>query len=220
MAKPFLKNVERRFRYYDKGLLRSRAIPQFVLDVAEKLKIRIVPYYLVLERPGEVPSKPDPGYEFSALGPDDAHVIASLSRQEGRTELLKGHMIKGRRCFGIRYRGELVAVCWIDLDICGFWGHKIFRLEADEGYFFGMYTAEPHRGKGLAPYLRYRCHEVFSDLGRTKLYSISERFNTPSLRFKEKLGGRIEGSGYFVELFGRWRFGARPRPPGKRRHQG
>ena len=207
MAKARLRSLRARLRYYGRGLAWSRALPQLVLDGLRGLGLRIEPYYLVLERPGAAAPDPGPDYAFAALGPGDAEAIAALSTEHGDAARLRDLMARGRRCSGVRYRGALAAVSWIDLEVCGFPGHEIFRLAADEGYLFGTHIAEAHRGRGLAPYLRIRCYQVLAGLGRTRLYSVSDRFNTPALRFKQKLGAEIAGAGLHVELFGRWRFG-------------
>ena len=69
-----------------------------------------------------------------------------------------------------------------------------------------MYTVPAHRGKRLAPYLRYQSYRRLAREGMTRLYSISDAFNTPSIRFKQRLGARFVKLGVSVTLFNRWRW--------------
>ncbi|MGB5203659.1 MAG: hypothetical protein WBN63_05670 [Eudoraea sp.] len=68
--------------------------------------------------------------------------------------------------------------------------HKTFNLKENEAYLFDMYTFEAHRGKNLAPYLRYQSYLMLKDIGRDKIYSITQYFNKSSKRFKKKLNAR------------------------------
>jgi hypothetical protein len=67
---------------------------------------------------------------------------------------------------------------------------------------------ESHRGKNLAPYLRYKSYEILKELGRDKIYSASDSFNSPAIRFKEKLNAKKLKLILFVKIFNRiqWSF--------------
>ncbi|WP_297691011.1 hypothetical protein, partial [uncultured Eudoraea sp.] len=65
-----------------------------------------------------------------------------------------------------------------------------FDLKENEAYLFHMYTFEAHRGKNLAPYLRYQSYLMLKDLGRDRIYSITQFFNKSSKRFKRKLNSK------------------------------
>jgi hypothetical protein len=64
-----------------------------------------------------------------------------------------------------------------------------------------------YRGRNLAPFLRYAVYEHLNRSGHTKLYSITEYFNTPAVKFKEKLGARQLKLGLCVRFFNRWKWG-------------
>jgi hypothetical protein len=53
-----------------------------------------------------------------------------------------------------------------------------------------MYTMEPYRDKNLAPYLRYQSYGILNKTGRSKLYSVSEYFNSSSIKYKQKLNAK------------------------------
>ena len=74
---------------------------------------------------------------------------------------------------------------------------------------FDAYTLDSFRGKGIAPYIRYQLYKELEKTGRMTLYSISERFNLSSIRFKKKLNARLVGQGLCVVLFKKWRFSTR-----------
>ena len=105
-----------------------------------------------------------------------------------------------------------MAFTWCNLTQCLSEGYS-FPLNDEEAYLFDAYTASDLRGQGLAPALRYRLYEELARLGRTKLYSISERFNTPAIRFKLKLGAKLLKSDWYVTLFKKWHFGRRGQRP-------
>ena len=52
---------------------------------------------------------------------------------------------------------------------------------------FDAYTVPAYRGKGLAPLMRYRSYQELYNLDKHKLLSFSDYYNTPAIRFKEKL---------------------------------
>lgn len=92
-------------------------------------------------------------------------------------------------CFALRIEGEIVASSWCNLQRC----HdqlSSFPLERDEAYLCNAATLDTFRGMNLAPYLRFQMYKYLRQTGRTKLYSITEFFNTPAIKFKEKLGAQ------------------------------
>jgi len=74
---------------------------------------------------------------------------------------------------------------------------------------FDLYTLISFRGRGIAPYLRYQMYKELFRLGRKRLYSISNRYNTASIRFKTKLNAKILYSGVHLELLKRWHVSSR-----------
>ena len=99
---------------------------------------------------------------------------------ENRTFLEEGCL-----CFALKYNDEIAAYMWCDLLRCH--GFYPFFLQADEAYLFGAYTFKAYRGKNLAPFLRNQVYKHLNQLGRTKIYSLTDILNTPAIKFKKKL---------------------------------
>jgi GNAT superfamily N-acetyltransferase len=196
-----LGRIRRTFRF---GLVVHRL--QF--RVLAKLGISIVPYYWTQEG---VDNSPPPAlqngfedYSFGSFGPEDIKTIASLLPRRSEDDLL-ARLARGQLCFGLKYRGQIAAFTWCELDECSFRWHNV-PLNDHEAYLFDMNTMESFRGKGLAPYLRYRVYGALKEMGRDTFYSVTYRFNAPAIRFKQKLGAKFLWLGVGVGLlFGRVR---------------
>lgn len=130
----------------------------------------------------------DPRFEFCELNEDDLPGIHSL-RPGMSVDRYRKLLRSGKRCFGLKDQGRLVAKMWIDLDEIN---SVLYSrpLTANEAYLFDAFSSEAYRGQNLAPFLRVRCYQQIRALGRTQIYSISDYTNTPARRFKEKLGAR------------------------------
>ena len=48
--------------------------------------------------------------------------------------------------------------------------------------------------------MRYQCYDVFTNMGIEKFYSLCDVFNTPSVRYKEKLNASIQKLGFYFAL--------------------
>jgi len=103
-------------------------------------------------------------------------------------------------CIGLKCKGEIAAFMFIELEDFNY-NRKNFHLKANEAYLFHMYTFEAHRGKNLAPYLRYQSYLMLRDMGRDKIYSITSYFNRSSKRFKKKLNARNLELYFYLILF-------------------
>jgi RimJ/RimL family protein N-acetyltransferase len=92
---------------------------------------------------------------------------------------------EGRRCFALKYNEEIMTYLWCNLIKC----HELnpFPLKEDEAYLSGAFTFRAYRGKNLAPFLRYQLYKHLNQIGRTKIYSLTDVFNTPAIKFKKKL---------------------------------
>lgn len=144
----------------------------------------------------------DPRFEFSELNEEDLpgiHALRPGMKIERYRDFLRDD---GKLCFGLKDQDRLVAKMWIDTETIN--SAQYSRpLESDEAYLFDAFSSEEHRGQNLAPYLRVRCYERIRQLGRRRIYSISEFTNTPARRFKEKLGAKD------AALIVYWRLGQR-----------
>ncbi len=82
-------------------------------------------------------------------------------------------------------------------------------LRTDEAYLENMYTYENFRGKNIAPYLRYQCYKLLAKEGKTTCYSITQCFNTSSLKFKAKLNAQHQELWLHMGLFKKFRWNFR-----------
>jgi len=195
--------IRRRLRY--SGLIR------LLLEVWAKVGINIRPFLLyregIFDDTLENLFAEFESYETKFLNAASMAPIAALAELPGRNisgQDLQQRIHMGNKCFAITKNGELAAFTWCDFTNCTFSGYP-FSLKANEVYLFDAYTFLPFRGKGLAPYIRYLLYIEMARRGRDTCYSISERFNLPSRKFKEKLKAQKLLSGIYIMLFSRWR---------------
>jgi len=192
--------------------LRFSGISRLLLEALAKVGVNIRPF--VLFREGIFDNAPeDPGagfdcYEMKYLGAGEMAAIAALAELPGRgisENDLQQRLLAGNKCIAFTMNGEMAAFIWCDLAKCTFQGYP-FDLKVNEAYLFDAYTFLPFRGKGLAPYVRYCLYTDLARLGRDNCYSISDRLNRPSLRFKEKLKAQKLVSGIYIVLFSKRHF--------------
>jgi len=102
---------------------------------------------------------------------------------------IQDRILNGCLCFGLKYKGEIIAYTWCDLERCN--DKQVpFTLKETEAYLFDMYTFIAFRGKNIAPYMRHQLYAQLKEMGRIDFFSITEAFNSPSKRFKRKLGAQ------------------------------
>lgn len=176
---------------------------QVINNRLAKLGIIIKPYYLFQEGLNYAQS-PEikeniTDYHCAFLGPDDMKGVAKGKTGLSEKEYLS-FLSEGQKCLAVKYRDDIAAFMWINLNEFRF-KEVIYTLDHQEAYLWNMFTMEPFRGMNLAPYLRYESYEVLQDMGRYKLYSISEYFNTPAINFKKKLNARILKLELYINLF-------------------
>lgn len=182
------------------------------MDCLGKIGIEIDLYYLVAEGlfNDTIPDL-EAGfdeYELGFLGPEDMKAISDIPHRGFSEDQLLLRLKEGKMCFGVKYGGTIAAFTWCNLDECHYKGYS-FPLENDQAYLFDAYTMDSFRGKGIAPYIRYQSYKELEKIGRKTLYSISERFNLSSIKFKEKLNARLVGEGVCVLLLKKWFFRSR-----------
>jgi hypothetical protein len=199
---------------YIRRRIRHSGFIRLLLEVLAKVGINLRPFVVMREGVSynmNTPRIPDPDFEaieIRYLEAADMPALASLSDLPGRSiteSELQKRLRAGNKCAALTVDGALAAFTWCDFEACSFRGYP-FRLKANEVYLFDAYTLVAFRGKGLAPYIRYSLYVDLARQGRDYCYSISDRFNRPSLRFKEKLKAQWLVSGVYLVLFSRWRF--------------
>jgi len=200
-------NVEKKIEQSIKEKLRNKLkyglILQALFSKLDRIGIDISLFYLFRE--GSVPAvipdlKNDTGeYIFEILDSTEMHVVASVT--DGFTiETLLDILRSGDKCVGLKHHDEIAAFMWISFKEFTM-KSKIIRLNPNEAYLWHMFTMESHRGKNLAPFLRYKSYELLKEMGYTVLYSISDYFNSPAVRFKMKLNARVLKLVLFIDLF-------------------
>jgi len=177
----------------------------FVLKDYARAWIRIISFYYIKEVvPAQIPEElttiPE-GFEFSAFNREDVLAISTMAERKDYIydQYVLENFDAGDTCLGIKHNGEIAAFTWYSLEKCRS-GHYPVTMRENEAYLYDMYVLRAFRGHNLAPILRYRNYEVLERLGRDTFYSITERSNKASLRFKQKLGARIVFLGLCVVL--------------------
>ena len=177
-----------------------------IFDAVARLGLRVTPYYVVREGiwGKGLPDLENQHEDYTPrlLGEEDMAPLSRLRTGSFSVRQLTQRLKDGHLCLGLTQAGEVVAFNWANPhessgDLCR------FRLHADEAYLYDMYTVHAHRGKRLAPYLRYQSYHLLAQQGMTRLYSISDAFNTPSIRFKQKLNARFVKLGVSIKLLNR-----------------
>ncbi len=167
--------------------------------------IEIVPYYVTQEfLKHETEPRVDP-----ELGPVAARLLSPAEIEEVYTHPESKVMgdeatLLDERClcFGLKIKGEMAACMWCNVHRCHSRLARFF-LKEDEAYLCSAVTFKAYRGRNLAPLLRYELYRYLNQIGRTNFYSITEVFNTPARKFKEKLGARHLRLGLHIRLFNR-----------------
>jgi GNAT superfamily N-acetyltransferase len=192
--------IERYTTYLAKGLL-----PHKLLRLLAGAGIVIEPYYFYQEGPAgpitAVDAQRFEGYDFFEAGMEDADGIAALDPNSDHLGEIRDNFRNGKRCFAFRQGGRIVAASWCDIREISYEPCRR-PLERDEAYLYGMQIPYAFRGQNLAPYLRARCIGLLRTEGRSVIYSYTDRFNRPAVRFKEKIGARLLFTGLYVKIFG------------------
>jgi len=143
-------------------------------------------------------------YRTEFLSEEDMQEIGKYAR--GYPEkLLISWLRNGRICIALKDKYGICTFLWIDLKECKYKPGDI-HLKSDEAYISDMYTMESYRGRNLAPYLAYRSYDILNKMGRYKIYSISEFFNSSAIKYKQKLNVKNLELLLLVRLFGKWKW--------------
>lgn len=154
-----------------------------------KIGFDIEPYYWVQEEvtPCEAPKIKDDKSNYSArlLNVDEFQSLNVLQSSEDRKEMING-LKKGQLCVGLERDGEIAAFTFVEPNSFVYKG-RTFKLKPNEMYLLNMWTFHKYRGKGLAPYLRWKTYRLLEEKGKDVKYSITNYFNKSSKKFKSKL---------------------------------
>ena len=173
-----------------------------------RIGLEFKPCYWVLEGsenfiPPEIRGNTE-DYSLVFFGPEDMKIIGDRGDSYSEESLL-ALLAKGKKCLGIKHKGEIAAFMWIDFEECNF-KHHFIKLKENEAYLFSMFTMYKYRGKNIAPYLRYKSYEKLRELGKDTFYSISEYFNYSTIKFKKKLKAKHLKLILYIVLFNKIRW--------------
>lgn len=177
---------------------------QVIRNQLFKIGIEFSPYYLFQEgiNVTEIPEIKgmDTDYSSELLKPEDMKTIGAINYAGFSEDKLLALLKTGELCLGIKHNNEIAAFMWVNFTELKYKSTTI-HLKEDEAYLWFMYTRESYRGKNLAPFLRYKSYEMLKEMGRDKLYSISDYFNSPAVAFKKKLNAKKLKLILFVQFF-------------------
>ncbi len=185
-------------------------------SILSRIGIEFKPYFLFLEglkgaREPEIKGNLSE-YRCELLGADDMHTL-DLTIKDFNAQRKIEVLEKGEICIGLKHNDRVVSLMWIGCDEFTY-GSTYRKLKNNEAWLAAMHTIDSYRGRNLAPYLRYKSYELLRDMGRDVLYSASEYFNSPAIKFKEKLNARKLKLIFYCRFFNRflWSFTIRTYP--------
>jgi len=166
-------------------------------------------YYLIQEGANPVSL---PGFKgnieeftFDFIDPADLETVEENNEFKGKKDDFQKKLDNGYKCFCAKHQGQIVAYSWFDFEECRFID-PLFKLNKSEAYLFDLYTLESYRGKNIAPYLRSEGYKALNGMGKDTFYSISECFNAPAVKFKNKLNAKFLGTYLLIDLFRKWKW--------------
>jgi hypothetical protein len=139
------------------------------------------------------------------LESSDIRIVASKAERDYSEEEMLKMLSEGCKCLGIKHKDEIVAYMWYNLKRCET-RLLSFRLKDVEAYLYGARTFSAYKGKSLAPYLRYELYKHLSQMGRTRLFSITSFSNIASIMFKRKLNVKPLRLYLYVKIFNKYQY--------------
>lgn len=193
-----------RFQRYRKSLA-NHLLFHKLLELLERAGILIEPYYFYEEHmtfhPGIPASRARDDYEFFEAEPADTPGLAAINLNKDTREEILNEFRLGRHCFALRLDGRIIASSWCDTNEIHFPPCRR-DLMSDEAYIYRTEVLHPYRGCDVASYLRTRIYAHLASRGRELLYSYTDMFNRPAVRFKEKIGANVLFHGLSVRIPG------------------
>ena len=160
--------------------------------------IQLIPYYIMEEfyidqTNLNVPLEKDDS-EICLLTLDDMALLGNHEESNVTTEQLIRLLESGCLCLAVKYKGEIAAYSWCDLNYLRY-KDRIVALKQNEAYLFNARTYRAFRGKNLAPYVRNELCKLLKQRGIERFFSITLWSNAASMKFKQKSGAKP------IELF-------------------
>lgn len=172
----------------------------------QRIGIEIKPYYWEREFSKQCDEPKIKGnnldYSIKNFGPEEIKIICAKGYVYNVKEKLE-RLKNGQICLGLVHDGDIAAFSWIELNELNFRKESI-KWKENQAYLGGMYTVESFRGLNLAAYLRYQISIFLKEKGRNEIYSISDYFNYPAIKFKKKLDANHVDLHLYINLFGKY----------------
>ena len=169
------------------GLWMQRIIRQL-----RRVGLDINLYYLIREgaQTHEV-VWPDLAVDFPSelIAPEDLSAVAAFTDWV-TVKGLQDRLDKGHLGVVLKHGDQVAGYAWADFDEVNDVDCN-YVLQPGEVYLYDAFIAPDYRGHGLAPYLRFECYKRLRSAGKHTFYSISNYFNRPAIRFKQKLQAEI-----------------------------
>jgi len=187
-----------------KHRVKYHLILQSVSDMLEWVGIAIVPYYVFEE---SIADKLDLMLE-SGLSPLTSGFLSiqeinNLCKNPENNDLAweRPRLLDGvSKCFALKYNNEIISYMVCDFHRCSS-RLLAFSLKNEEVYLSRAFTPPKYRGNNLATFLEGELYKQLYNMGFRRYLSINIVYNTPSLRFKEKLHSRPVELRLFIKLF-------------------
>jgi hypothetical protein len=176
---------------------------QAIRNKLARVGIEITPYYWFKAGFSDIELPEIKGlfseYSVEFLDTKDLTLIGERARGYSGKKFLSW-LKEGRFCLGLKRHDNIVSFLWINLKECTYVPRQ-FLLNKDEAYINDLYTIESQRGNNLAPYLVYKSYEILQTMGRDKICSVTEYFNTSAIKYKQKLKIKRLELVLFIRLF-------------------
>jgi hypothetical protein len=179
--------------------------------------IRIEPFYITQEFPlDEADRGLKPKLEpivGGILSLSEIEAVYTHPESEDLSIEKRKNLEDGCHCYGLKHNNEIVAFAWYNLRKC----HEVapFPLKEDEVYLTGAFTFKAYRGMNLAPFIRKQLSSQLLEMGRTKFYSLTNVFNTPAIKFKNKIKAKPVKIIFSIKLFNKYDWTFMTRSPGR-----
>ncbi len=144
-------------------------------------------------------------YTIDFLSPAEIETLTKNPETPESEEAFRKWLADGCLCLCLRHKGNIAAYMWAHLSRCEY-RLLSFVLKRDEAYLFSARTFQAYRGKDLAPYLRCEFYKHLAQIGRSKIFSITDFFNVSSIKFKRKLKARHLRLYMQITLFKKYRY--------------
>lgn len=176
-----LLKIKKKYKY---GLL-----IQYFLDRLSGIGLGFHPFYLVEEgkqiKNIDIEPQITP-IEARFLIPNEIKILSQHPEVGYNYQELLARLDHKCKCFGLLHHNQIIAYMWCNFSKCESW--LSYTLGPNEAYLFDALSFKAYRGKGLAPFLRKKLYQYLRDTNINKFYSVTDRFNTPAINFKKKIG--------------------------------